>query len=1042
MNSKYIHSKHQNILQLDGNVLNDTLDSSSIGSSQETLSITDEHCSDQLISLPRIYSANGRSIFPKYADLIEKINNHRLDIIQISETWQDVNKSDHKHKIDILENHYGFKWYSFARPKYRDDGSVTGGGGTAVLVNQKNFTSSIIQDIVIPKNIEVVWVKVIPKHKTLIKSFIICGIYSKPNSRTKSILNDHIATNFHLQKMKNEGVKFFFLGDFNDHKPHVILQLSPQLRQVVHHQTYRQNTLDLVITDAHAVYHPPIQEPPLLPDDPDSAAPSDHYGNILIPRSDISTIIPRPYKLVSVRPITQSQMNALGKWIVQEQWENVLNEKDTDTALDIFTSTVFTMLNSVAPTKQVKIACQDPAWMNTRIKSMIRKRNREFDKHGKSQKWKNLKRKCHQLCKTAKNGFIDSFISKLKNKDPRTWMTSMKKLGQANHEKENVTWSFINEEKTDQQLTDEISAYFAEISGNFSSIDRSLIPQIPPTNSPFVSEVPCFPQEHEIYTLLKKSKKTSSVPQDLPLPFLTEFLPELTKPIFNIYCKSIATGIFPTRWKNEYVTPHPKILPPTSYKDLRNLSLTEFLAKSFERFLLNGTPSVNGLLFYIKKYIDPNQFAVSGSSCSHALLKMIDFILSATDDPNKPTAVANLLADWSKAFNKCNHNIIMRILTYLKIPMWLLRLVMSYLEHRKMILRFRGCTSSPKDMPGGMPQGTLLGVILYILYINPVGFPAEVTIKISDVLHNYWNILDSIPDIPNNNDALHPFLQSVKFMDDATIQERINLLTQLDSKLDRSGPLPFWELGKHQYDPKVLPASNSLLQDQIVTIKTISDQREMSLNSDKTCLFIVNFSHHHQFRPLLQIPGCNLPIERVLQTKLLGYWFTHDMKTYRHVEHLLGICYKRIWAIRKLKKNGISENDILHFYNFKIRSVLEANCVIYHPMLTQEETNDIEQIQKIVLRIILAHKYENYTQACLLMKIESLQSRRINLSLNFGLKCISSDQHSHLFKLNNQISVRNPEKFHVPFARTTRYFNSPKLYITRLLNEHFANSLS
>ena len=78
----------------------------------------------------------------------------------------------------------------------------------------------------------------------------------------------------------------------------------------------------------------------------------------------------------------------------------------------------------------------------------------------------------------------------------------------------------------------------------------------------------------------------------------------------------------------------------------------------------------------------------------------------------------------------------------------------------------------------------------------------------------------------------------------------------------------------------------------------------------------------------------------------------------------------------------------LSLYYFKLRSVLEANCVIYHPMLTQEEANDIERIQKIVLRIILAHKYENYTQACLLMNIETLQSRRINLSLNFGLKCI------------------------------------------------------
>ena len=132
---------------------------------------------------------------------------------------------------------------------------------------------------------------------------------------------------------------------------------------------------------------------------------------------------------------------------------------------------------------------------------------------------------------------------------------------------------------------------------------------------------------------------------------------------------------------------------------------------------------MKGLLHYIQKYIDPNQFAVPGSSCSHALIKMINFILSATDDSNQPTAVINLLADWSKAFNKCNHNIIMRILTSLKVPMWLLRMIMSYLEHRKMILRFRGCSSDPKDMPGGIPPGYALGRnSLYSLH-KPRRFP-------------------------------------------------------------------------------------------------------------------------------------------------------------------------------------------------------------------------------------------------------------------------------------------------------------------------------
>ena len=98
------------------------------------------------------------------------------------------------------------------------------------------------------------------------------------------------------------------------------------------------------------------------------------------------------------------------------------------------------------------------------------------------------------------------------------------------------------------------------------------------------------------------------------------------------------------------------ISPPVSYGDLRNLSLTEFLSKSFERFILKGTNNVKGLLHYISKYFDPAQYALPGASCNHALISSIDFILKSTDDPNKPTAVINLLADWSKAFNNHHEN--------------------------------------------------------------------------------------------------------------------------------------------------------------------------------------------------------------------------------------------------------------------------------------------------------------------------------------------------------------------------------------------------
>ena len=198
------------ILQCDGNdSISSSSSLSSLASSSSSSSI--HQVEDQFSALPKIYSANARSVFPKFDDLIKKLLNHTIDVAQISETWQDVNKKEHNDKIDVLENKFGYKWHSFARPKYRDNGTITGGGGSAVLVNQRNFTSSTIEDIVVPQNIEIIWVKVIPKHKSDIKMFIFCGIYSKPYSKTKTALNDHIAANFHLLKMRYEGANLFSL---------------------------------------------------------------------------------------------------------------------------------------------------------------------------------------------------------------------------------------------------------------------------------------------------------------------------------------------------------------------------------------------------------------------------------------------------------------------------------------------------------------------------------------------------------------------------------------------------------------------------------------------------------------------------------------------------------------------------------------------------------------------------------------------------------------------------------------------------------------
>ena len=133
------------------------------------------------------------------------------------------------------------------------------------------------------------------------------------------------------------------------------------------------------------------------------------------------------------------------------------------------------MLDAVAPLKEVKIALSDPPWMNSRIRTVIRQRNREFDQHGKSEKWRKLLKQSKTMIKKTKKSFSTNFITSLKDTDPSTCMKRMNKLGKASFETDNSAWQFQSENLSDHDLTNEMADYFANISNDFTPVNPSLL---------------------------------------------------------------------------------------------------------------------------------------------------------------------------------------------------------------------------------------------------------------------------------------------------------------------------------------------------------------------------------------------------------------------------------------------------------------------------------------------------------------------------------------------------------------------------------------
>ena len=136
------------------------------------------------------------------------------------------------------------------------------------------------------------------------------------------------------------------------------------------------------------------------------------------------------------------------------------------------------------------------------------------------------------------------------------------------------------------ESSDKICAFFSSISQEYSPLNQETLPEYvraklahEPCNHPHLAD-------HVVYDGLKKGKKTCSVPGDVPVKLLSQFLPEFTAPIAAIYTEAISTHTWPKPFKKEYHLPINKVPIPKSEDDLRNLGLTPFLSKRLEWFLI------------------------------------------------------------------------------------------------------------------------------------------------------------------------------------------------------------------------------------------------------------------------------------------------------------------------------------------------------------------------------------------------------------------------------------------------------------------------
>ena len=148
-----------------------------------------------------------------------------------------------------------------------------------------------------------------------------------------------------------------------------------------------------------------------------------------------------------------------------------------------------------------------------------------------------------------------------------------------------------------------------------------------------------------------------------------------------------------------------------------------------------------------------------------------------------------------------------------------------------------------------------------------------------------------------------------------------------------------------------------------------------------------------------------------------------------------------MWMLRRLKPLGATTEELLEVFDKQIRCIAEFASPVWTAGSTADENNQIERIQKCAFAIILAESYTTYQSALKKLKRTTLSSRRAELNLKFGKKCLKSDKYQHWFTENKPTQMLNKTRSEqsklLPVQARTSTFQkkSPIAYLTSLLND-------
>ena len=582
------------------------------------------------------------------------------------------------------------------------------------------------------------------------------------------------------------------------------------------------------------------------------------------------SIIDRP-KITKKRSYKKFNPNEFLTRIRSISWLDLYLCEDLEAATDIFTKKVTEILDEMAPIKCYQIRKNYAPWLEPDLKKSMVDRDeaqKVAQESNKNEDWKQfrkLRNSVNNKLKGAKTRWQKKKLAEYSSDSRSTWKHVRSWLGWSSGGPPSRLLEKGSLTSKPSEMARIMNSFFVDkVKKLRSNLPRSFLdPLIQVQNlmqqrSSTFQLRPVHPDEiSKIISSLKSSKSAGMDEIDTYILKLAKepLLPAITH-LVNL---SIRTKIFPKQWKLAKVIPlhkkHETFLP----KNYRPVALLPVASKILER----------AVFIQVVNYFESNQLIHpahhgfrSLHSTSTALLQMFDTWLEALED-HQLSAV--IMLDLSAAFDVVDHDILLDKLNLYGVNSASLDWFRSYLSDRSQCVFVEGSLSEPLSLEAGVPQGSILGPLLYVLFTN----------DLPEAVHNH---------LGDSNTFFNLHCKSCggicSFADDSTFTISRSDPTELDSLIDI----------KYQ------------------AIAEYMNANKLVLNSDKTHLLVMATPHQHYQNQNFGITlntGAET-IEPIYSEKLLGGHVTNDFKFNEHLKDSEKSAFKsltsRVNALEKLSK--------------------------------------------------------------------------------------------------------------------------------------------